>query len=206
MEKEKDFGELLQKDTAIIVAMQLDPESFINLSVSNKRFYDWIRQDENFWLLKTTKDFPFLLESKKENTWKNLYLDTVRYISKLKEKYDYDYFLRDKIWDTENPKEIYNKIGKRLKEAKKEYEALGNISKAVKKLKKGEFLSFPGLLLDRSVIEPFFRKWERDYSDVVQFLGKERISQLYENIMRMKTPGLEYSDTLFEDIITSLSK
>ena len=46
---EKEF--ILTKDTLYLLAMVLDSKTLLNLCQVNKRFYQWIGQNENFWSL-----------------------------------------------------------------------------------------------------------------------------------------------------------
>jgi len=55
---------------------------------TNKRFYEWIGKDGNFWKEKMKKDYTFLLDFKpREQSYRIFYLEMGYYSTTIKEKY-----------------------------------------------------------------------------------------------------------------------
>ncbi len=92
-------------------------------------------------------------------------------------------------------KEYYRNLLLRIKEAKKEYFALVQISETFKNISNGQFLKFPnGMKFYRQDISNLFYKWKDDFADVLKILGEQKVSDLQANIEKLMVYKSKYKN------------
>ena len=88
----------IPKDVYEYLANFADDKTIVKMLSVNKKFNDPIFFQRIF-----SRRYPLLVQFKKNENWREFYLDMVRYISLLKEKYDFPYIPEQ----TFNPKEFF---------------------------------------------------------------------------------------------------
>jgi hypothetical protein len=97
----KVFTGIKDTDRQILLNIQDDKE-LLNICSLNR--YTNSLCDDNFFLNRMIKKYPQLQKRKPEKlNWKKFYLESIYYIEKLKEKYQFDF-----LPTSEDPKEYYN--------------------------------------------------------------------------------------------------
>ena len=81
----------LTKDTYEYILNFADDREIVNMLLVNKKFAQKLN-DDNFFRKLMERKYPLLIEFRRENeTWKNLYLRMVKYISLLQDEYGIPY-------------------------------------------------------------------------------------------------------------------
>ena len=109
----------LPKDIYLKLAEFGDDATVIKMLSVNKKF-----NNPEFFKYIFTSRYPNLIKYKTDLVnWKQFYLQMIQYILKLKEDFSYD-FINDaefKIFETDNPKEIYIKATEALEPNRKQH-------------------------------------------------------------------------------------
>lgn len=93
---------MLPKDVYLTLAERADDRTIVNMLSVNKKFHD-----PKFFQLIFAKRYPLLVRFKKDiESWKNYYLRTIYYISRLKDDYKLDYVPAPSL----NPRFFYYQI------------------------------------------------------------------------------------------------
>jgi len=91
----------LTKDVYLYLLNFADDKTVLNMLSVNKKF-----NDEKFFKQIMERRYPLLLRFKEDNkTWKQFYIETIYYISKLKEEFDIPYI----PVSTFDPKDFYKR-------------------------------------------------------------------------------------------------
>lgn len=93
---------MLPKDVYLTLTEHADDRTIVNMLSVNKKFHD-----PKFFQLIFEKKYPLLVRFKKDiESWKNYYLRTIYYISRLKDDYKLDYVPAPSL----NPRFFYYKM------------------------------------------------------------------------------------------------
>ena len=109
----------LPKDIYLKLAEFGDDATVIKMLSVNKKF-----NEPEFFKYIFTKRYPNLIKYKTDlENWKQFYLRMIQYILKLKEDFSYDYIndAKFKIFETDNPKEIYIKATEALESNRRKH-------------------------------------------------------------------------------------
>ena len=94
----------LSKDTYLYLMNFADDKTILNMLSVNKKF-----NDDEFFKKVLERRYPLLIQFKgNKGTWKQFYVKTIYYLSKLKEEYDFPYFPSRHY----NPFRLYRKLNK----------------------------------------------------------------------------------------------
>lgn len=172
--EEKKFAEIFNKDTTPLIAMKLDPKSFINFCISDKLFYKWIRDNEKIWEQKSARDFPFLLKNKNKNqTWRNYYVKIVLWNDKIEKKFGIPYISTPGYI----PELFYRQVGNANQKIALKW-AIGYAAE-------GGHMDIVNLLISKGVT---------DFNNVMRYAGKGGHINIVESMM--KRGANDYNQTM----------
>lgn len=99
--------DILDKNIYEYLANQADDRTILQMLKANVNF----KPDERFFEKLMERRYPYLIAEKGNKSWRQLYLNTVHYISKLKEEYNYDYVEADYLGKGKRAETIFGVRG-----------------------------------------------------------------------------------------------
>jgi hypothetical protein len=137
----------LTKDTYEYILNFATDRDIINMLSSNRKF-----RDEKLFERVMKKKYPLIIRFKDENiSWINFFIQTVYYLSKLKEEYDLAYIPSLDF----DPKFFYNIISLHKNINKETFE---DIDRIIKENSGKKYHTIAKLIGDRYVVDPHFTK------------------------------------------------